>query len=198
MLQFCLFTYPPRSKWTSSEKMTVFAKIGNFCKSIAGPLPSVAKAYTQPYSLGGIICQISHEVSITIHEIITCWKKTLNGGSNINENENAGTFKLNFKLRRVHFSFPPYANKNPLEKVCFFQKLIFNHKTKGFGFYYSAHYIALYSTAEKESISKSPSCRKPLQKKLASTMPRVNPIGQYNGIQNKILLKKTTTTTAVA
>ena len=38
MRQFCLFTYPPRSKWASSEKMIFFAKIGVYCKSIAGPL----------------------------------------------------------------------------------------------------------------------------------------------------------------
>ena len=29
-----------------------FAKIAIFCKSIAGPLPSIVQAYTQPYSLG--------------------------------------------------------------------------------------------------------------------------------------------------
>ena len=34
-----LFTYPPRSKWASSEKMIFFAKIGIFCKSMAGPTP---------------------------------------------------------------------------------------------------------------------------------------------------------------
>ena len=41
--QFCLFTKPPRSDWASSEKMIFFAKIAIFCKSIAGPLPSVFK-----------------------------------------------------------------------------------------------------------------------------------------------------------
>ena len=49
-----------------------FAKIGIFCKSIAGLLFSVFQAYTQPYSFGGriklIICQIRHEIS-------TSWKK---------------------------------------------------------------------------------------------------------------------------
>ena len=35
MRQFCLFTYPPRSKW---DDCFLFAKIGIFCKSIAGPL----------------------------------------------------------------------------------------------------------------------------------------------------------------
>ena len=55
------------------------------CKSIAGPLPSVVQAYTQSYSFGGwiklIICQIGHELSVTIHEISTSWKKkTLDGG----------------------------------------------------------------------------------------------------------------------
>ena len=52
-----------------------FAKIDIFCKSIAGPLPSIVQAYTQPYSLGGriklIICQIKHELSVTNHEIST-------------------------------------------------------------------------------------------------------------------------------
>ena len=41
--------------------------------------PSVIQAYTQPYSFGGriklIICQIRHELSVTIHEISTSWKK---------------------------------------------------------------------------------------------------------------------------
>ena len=36
--QFCLLTYPPRSKWASSEKIISFAKIVIFCKSIANPL----------------------------------------------------------------------------------------------------------------------------------------------------------------
>ena len=46
--------------------------------------PSVVQAYTQPYSYGGriqlIICQIRHELSVSIHEISTSWKKTLGGG----------------------------------------------------------------------------------------------------------------------
>ena len=46
---FCLFTYPPRSKW--AEKMIIFfAKIGIFCKSIAGPL---SEAYTQRFRCFG-------------------------------------------------------------------------------------------------------------------------------------------------
>ena len=52
-----------------------FAKISIFCKSIAGPLPSVVQAYTQTYSFGGrmklIICQIRYVLSVTIHEIST-------------------------------------------------------------------------------------------------------------------------------
>ena len=56
-----------------------FAKIGIFCKSISVPLPSVVQAYTQPYSFGGriklIICQIRHELSVSIHEISRSWKK---------------------------------------------------------------------------------------------------------------------------
>ena len=42
------------------------------------------EAYIQPYSFVGrikqIICQIRHELSVTIHEIRTSWKKTLDGG----------------------------------------------------------------------------------------------------------------------
>ena len=41
--------------------------------------PSVVQAYTQPYSFGGrirlIICQIRHELSVTIYEMNTSWKK---------------------------------------------------------------------------------------------------------------------------
>ena len=53
--------------------------------SIADPLPSVVQAYTQPYPFDGsiklIICQIRHELSVTIHEINTILKnKTLDGG----------------------------------------------------------------------------------------------------------------------
>ena len=88
MQQLCLFTYPPRSKLASSENILFFvAKIGIFCKSISGPLPSVVQTYTQPYSFGGrmqlIISQIRDELSVTIHEISTSWKKTLDGGTYI-------------------------------------------------------------------------------------------------------------------
>ena len=50
MQQFCLFTYPPRSKWASSEKKIFFPKSGIFCKSIAGPL-SEAKTHWMVNSL---------------------------------------------------------------------------------------------------------------------------------------------------
>ena len=70
--------YIQSSKWAWSEKMIFFAKIGIFCKSIAGPL---SEAYTQPYSFGGriklLIYQIRHELSLTIHEISTIWKKNV-------------------------------------------------------------------------------------------------------------------------
>ena len=65
--------------------MIFFAKIVIFCKSIAGPL---IEAYTQSYSFGGriklIMCQTRHELNVTIHELSTSWKKTLNGGPYIN------------------------------------------------------------------------------------------------------------------
>ena len=43
--------------------------------------PSVVQAYTQPYWSGVritvIICQIRHELSVTIHEISTSWNKNV-------------------------------------------------------------------------------------------------------------------------
>ena len=58
-----------------------FVKIGIFCKSIAGPFPNVVQAYTQQYLFGEriklIICQIRHELSVTIHEINTSWIKNV-------------------------------------------------------------------------------------------------------------------------
>ena len=73
-----------QSRQDQNELNFFFTKIGIFCKSLAGLLPSVVQAYTQPYSFGGriklIICQIRHELSVTIHEVSTCWKKTLDGG----------------------------------------------------------------------------------------------------------------------
>ena len=93
MRQFCLFTYPPRLKWASSEKVIFFTKIGILCKSIAGPLITV---YTQPYSFGGeiklIIWQIRHVLSVTIHEISTSWKKRKDGGPYIYKKYSFGDF----------------------------------------------------------------------------------------------------------
>ena len=106
--QFCLFTSPPRSNWASSEKiMFFFDKIGIFCKSIAGPLPSSVQAYTQPSSFGGriklIICHIRHELCLTIHEISTSWKKMLDGGPYI-KNFMGAWVKKRFiaNIRHVH------------------------------------------------------------------------------------------------
>ena len=63
---------PAKIKMSFIWKDNIFAKIGIFCKSIAGPL---SKAYTQPYSFDRriklIICQISLELSVTIHEMST-------------------------------------------------------------------------------------------------------------------------------
>ena len=71
---------PIKNMYPQKIKDFFFAKIGNFWKSIAGPLASFIQAYTQPYSFGGskklIVCQIRYELSvITIHEISTSWKK---------------------------------------------------------------------------------------------------------------------------
>ena len=92
MRQFCLFTYRPRSKWASFEKMIFLPKSASSVSRSVAILPSVVQAYTQPYSFGGriklIICQIRHELSVTIHEIRTSCKKTLDGGSYIFRNCN--------------------------------------------------------------------------------------------------------------
>ena len=75
--KFWLFTYPPRSKWASSEKIIFLPQLA-FCKSTAG---SLSEVYTQPYTFGGriklIICHIRHELSVTIHEISTSWKESV-------------------------------------------------------------------------------------------------------------------------
>ena len=88
MRQFCLFTYPPRSKWASSENMTFFlSKSASSVNRSQEQLAKRIQAYKQPYSFGGrikqIICQIRHELSATIHEISTSSKKMLDGGHNI-------------------------------------------------------------------------------------------------------------------
>ena len=71
MRQFCLFIYPVRSKWVSSEKMISLPKSASSVTAV--------QAYTKPYSFGEmiklIIWQIKHELSVTIHEISTSWKK---------------------------------------------------------------------------------------------------------------------------
>ena len=73
-----LIYIPTKIKMSFIWKEDFFAKIGIFCKSIAGPL---SEANTQPYSFGGrvklIICQIRHELSFIIHEISTSWKKNV-------------------------------------------------------------------------------------------------------------------------
>ena len=85
MRQFCFFAYPPSSKWASSEKMIFFLlKSASSVSRSQAHLVKRIQAYIQPYSFGGriklIMCQILHELSVTIHEISTNWNKTLNGG----------------------------------------------------------------------------------------------------------------------
>ena len=57
------FFFLPKSPSSVSRSIAIF--------------PSDVQAYTQPYSFGGrikvIICQIRHELSVTIHEISTSW-----------------------------------------------------------------------------------------------------------------------------
>ena len=60
------------------DEMIFFAKMGIICKSI---FPSVVQAHKQPYSCDGriklIVCQIRHELSVTVHEISNSWKKNV-------------------------------------------------------------------------------------------------------------------------
>ena len=93
MWQFCLLTYPPRLKWASSEKMIFFLpKSASSVSRSQAYFPSVVQAYTQPYSFDGriklIICQIRRELSATIYEISTSWKKTVDGGPYISYENN--------------------------------------------------------------------------------------------------------------
>ena len=78
MRQFCLFTYPPRSKGASSEKLIFLPKHYHDFQSNVAIFLNVVRAYTQPYSFGGriklIICQIRHELTVALHEISTSWK----------------------------------------------------------------------------------------------------------------------------
>ena len=61
-----------------------FAKIAIFCKSIAGPFPSVVQAFAEPYSASGRIKLVNllNKLIVTVQEVSTSWKKTLNGGPN--------------------------------------------------------------------------------------------------------------------
>ena len=56
-------------------------------QSNVAAFPSIVQVYAKPYSFGGRIklikCQIRHDLSVTINEISTGWKKTLDGGPNI-------------------------------------------------------------------------------------------------------------------
>ena len=56
-------------------------KSASFVSRSAAILPIVVQAYLQSYSFGGsiklIICQIRHELSVTIHDISTSWKKNV-------------------------------------------------------------------------------------------------------------------------
>ena len=103
---------PAKIKMSFIWKNNVFAKIGIFCKSITGPLSSVVQVYTQPYSFGGriklIICQITLELSVTIHEISTSWKKTLHGGPNIRPTNHTIT---------IFTSPPQYISEHTIQRL---------------------------------------------------------------------------------
>ena len=79
---------------------------------------SFVQEYTQPYSFGGrkkqIICQIRHELSVTIHEISSSWKKkTLGGCPYINA-------VLCLKLKMMDNGFLIYATDRGKIYICFF------------------------------------------------------------------------------
>ena len=69
---------PAKIKTSFIWKDDVFCQNRHVSRSVR-IFPSVVQAYTQPYSFGGgiklIICQIRHELSVTIYEISTSWKK---------------------------------------------------------------------------------------------------------------------------
>ena len=80
ILQFCLFTYPPRSKCASSVKMTFFfAKSGIFCKPIAGPL---SKAITH-WMVNGLqllnqFYSVWRHTKVRFNDVskmINCWER---------------------------------------------------------------------------------------------------------------------------
>ena len=87
MRQFCMHSYPPRPKWPLSEKM-IFFFLPKLLKIMWQYFPALSKRIHIHIRFGGriklIICQIRHELSVTIHEIsISREKKTLDGGPNI-------------------------------------------------------------------------------------------------------------------
>ena len=77
MRQFYLFTYLPRSKWASSEKMIFFCD--KSASSVIRSQVHFPKLFKRSFagSMKLIICQIRHNLSVTIHEISTSWKKKL-------------------------------------------------------------------------------------------------------------------------
>ena len=67
--------------------------------------PSIFQEYTQSYSFGGgiklIICQIRHELSVTIHEISTSWKRNVRWRTQYKYQFNWHLF-LTFGLQTLH------------------------------------------------------------------------------------------------
>ena len=76
--QIYLFTCPPRSKWASSEKMIFLPKSSSSVSRSQAHFPVFGRRIKL------IICQVWHELSVTIREISTSWKKTLDGGQDTN------------------------------------------------------------------------------------------------------------------
>ena len=77
----CLHTHQDQNEL--HLKRWFFAKIGIFCESICRNISQrCSSIYTTIFvrRKDKTICQIRHELSVTIHEISTSWKKTLDGG----------------------------------------------------------------------------------------------------------------------
>ena len=155
MRLFYLFTYPPRSKWASCENIVFSATIDIFCKSIAGPLPSIVQAYIQLYSFGGriklIICQISHELIVTIHEISTSWTKNSEMSDPVYHicYKMATDFVENFQAKNLYFQ-SQFLNSISLYKCLYCWLYILRDLRTFLWIWYGTHIVYILKLAPKQ------------------------------------------------
>ena len=91
MRQFCLFTYIPakiKMSFIWKDDFFFLPKSASSVSRSQATFPALFKRIHNMNmdSFGGrirLICQIRYELSVTINEISTGWKKTLDGGPNI-------------------------------------------------------------------------------------------------------------------